>query len=89
MCRRFENPRLARRLPRAATGYAARVPSTKLLLTTGERVEIEGSKEEVTRALEDASRSTSGTLAWLRNADTGEDVGVNPTHVVMLTPSDG
>jgi hypothetical protein len=65
------------------------VATTKLLLTTGDRVEIEGSKEEVTRVLEDASRSTSGTLAWLRDADTGEDVGVNPTHVVMVTPIRG
>jgi hypothetical protein len=64
------------------------VPTTELLLATGERVELEGSREEVTRGLEDASRSTSGTLAWFSDARTGQAVGVNPAHVVMLRPNE-
>jgi hypothetical protein len=70
------------------TRYAACVPTTKLLLTTGERVEVSGSSDDVTKLLEDASRSTSGTLAWLREAETGQAVGVNPAHVVMLRSAD-
>ena len=64
------------------------MPTTELLLATGERVELEGSREEVTRGLEDASRSTSGTLAWFRDAHTGLAVGVNPAHVVMVRPNE-
>lgn len=64
------------------------MPTTQLLLTTGERVEVDGSREEAARALEDASRSTSGTLAWFKDAETGQSFAINPAHVVMLTPSD-
>ena len=31
-------------------------------------------------------RSTSGAVAWLSDATTGESLGVNPTHVVTLRP---
>jgi hypothetical protein len=64
------------------------VPTTKVLLTTGDRVEVEGSLDEVARRLEDASRSTSGTLAWLKESETGGSVGVNPAHVVTLVPGE-
>jgi hypothetical protein len=63
------------------------VPSTRLLLTTGDWVVIDGTVEDVTRQLEDASRSTTGTLAWLTEED-GEAVGISPSHVVMLRPGD-
>jgi hypothetical protein len=59
-----------------------------LLLTTGEWVAVDGATDEVTRRLEDASRSTTGTLAWLTDED-GEHVGVSPSHVVMLRSGDG
>ena len=62
--------------------------TTRLLLTTGEWVVVDGATDEVTRQLEDASRSTSGTLAWLEEFDGGERVGVNPSHVVMLRTGD-
>jgi hypothetical protein len=63
------------------------VSTTRLLLSTGEWVAIDGASEDVTRHLEDASRSTTGTLAWLKDED-GDRVGVNPSHVVMLRPGD-
>jgi hypothetical protein len=62
--------------------------TTKLLLITGEQVEVEGLIEEVGRRLQDAARSSSGTLAWLRDTGTDEPVGVNPAHVVTLRPGD-
>ena len=58
--------------------------TTRLLLSTGEWLAIDGSPEDVTRRLEDASRSVSGTLAWLKEIDRGETVGISPAHVVML-----
>ena len=61
---------------------------TRLLLTTGEWLAVEGGTDEVTRLLEDASRSTTGTLAWLRELDGGQAVGVSPVHVVMVRPGD-
>jgi hypothetical protein len=59
--------------------------SAALLLATGERIEADGRIEDVERRLQDAARSSSGTLAWLKLAGTDEPVGVNPAHVVMLT----
>jgi hypothetical protein len=64
------------------------VPSTKLLLTSGEQIEVEGPVEDVGRRIQDAARSTSGTLAWLRDARTDVPIGVNPSHLVMLRPGD-
>jgi hypothetical protein len=64
------------------------VPRTQILLTTGEWVVVDGATEDVTRRLEDASRSTTGTLAWLTEVEDGQAVGVSPSHVVMLRPGD-
>jgi len=58
------------------------MPTTKLLLITGEQLEIEGSIDDVAKALENAARSSTGTLAWLN--DTAGRLGVNPAHVVTV-----
>ena len=59
--------------------------STRLLLSTGDRLVVEGSPADVERALHDAARSSPGTLARLTAADSGAPVGVNPAHVVTLS----
>ncbi|HEY7619308.1 MAG TPA: hypothetical protein VH834_06010 [Solirubrobacteraceae bacterium] len=64
------------------------MPSTRLLLTTGDWVVVDGTAEDVTRRLEDASRSTTGTLAWLKEVEDGQALGVSPSHVVLLRPGD-
>jgi hypothetical protein len=60
----------------------------RLLLVTGEVVEVDGRVEQVEKTLQDAARSTPGTLAWLRHGRTGEPLAVNPAHVVTLGPGD-
>jgi len=62
-------------------------PSTILLLSTGATLEVEGSPEDVEKPLQNAVRSSPGTLAWLKDADTGEAIAVNPGHVVTLAPA--
>jgi hypothetical protein len=64
------------------------VPTTCLLLSTGESVVVDGAMVDVKRQLEDASRSTTGTLAWLNEVEGGQVVGVSPAHVVMLRQGD-
>ena len=59
-------------------------PSTDLLLTTGELLPVRGSLEDVQKRLQDAVRSSPGSLAVLTEAATGEPVGVNPAHVVTI-----
>jgi hypothetical protein len=60
-------------------------PSTRLLFSTGDTLEVEGSIQDVEKPLQNAARSSPGTLAWLKDAGSGESVCVNPVHVVTLT----
>jgi hypothetical protein len=64
------------------------MPSAKLLLVTGEHIEVEGEIEEIEKKLQNAARSTPGTLAWLKESTSDESVGVNPAHVAMLRPGE-
>jgi hypothetical protein len=48
---------------------------------------VEGTLEDVAKLLQNAARSSPGTLAWLTEADSGESAGVNPVHVMVLTPA--
>jgi hypothetical protein len=66
----------------------ASMRTTKLLLATGDRLEIDASLDEVVRALENAERSSAGTLARLTQAETGEPVALNAAHVVAVLPGD-
>lgn len=45
-----------------------------------------GTVEDVEKPLQNAARSSPGTLAWLKAADSDESVCVNPVHVVLLAP---
>jgi len=60
------------------------VASTNLLLATGEMLEVRGSLEDVAKQLEDATRSGTGTFAWLDEVADGERVGIKPAHVVSI-----
>ena len=62
------------------------MPFTTIMLVTGEQLEVAGSLAGVERALLDAARSTAGSLAWLETGDGSERIGVNPAHVVTVTP---
>lgn len=58
--------------------------TTTVLLATGEALEVEGALEEVAKQLENATRSSAGTLAWFEEARADERVGLNPSHVVSI-----
>jgi hypothetical protein len=61
---------------------------TRILLATGELLEVDESFEAVVKALENAARSSAGTLAQLAESGSGERVAVNAGHVVLVRPSD-
>jgi hypothetical protein len=63
--------------------------SSTLLLVTGEQLEVDGRAEETAKLLENAARSSAGTLAWLTDTATGEVLGVNPLHVVTVKAAKG
>jgi len=53
-------------------------------MLTGERYHVEGDAKHVERTILDAARGSIMQLAWLTDAETGEDLAINPEHVVML-----
>src|SRR5436190_1270493 len=61
--------------------------SCNLTLITGERFEVEGSREEVERQIIGAARGSILELAWFTEAETGQPLGVNPGHIVARRPA--
>jgi hypothetical protein len=57
---------------------------TEITMLTGERYHVEGDAKRVERTILDAARGSIMQLAWLTDAETGEDLAINPEHVVML-----
>lgn len=62
--------------------------TTKLLLATGDELEVEASVDEVVKELENAARSSAGTLARLTEAESGAPLAVNAARVVTIRPGD-
>jgi len=67
-----------------ATQHGREALTTTLLLATGEALEVSGGLDEVAKQLENAARSSAGSLAWFELAADGERFGVNPGHVVTI-----
>jgi len=61
---------------------------TEILLATGDRLEVDDSFDEVVKALENAARSSAGTLARLGLSPTGHPVALNVAQVVLVRSSD-
>jgi hypothetical protein len=56
----------------------------EIRLADGEVIAVEGSLEEVEKALSDAAPSGQSRLAWFTEQTSGERLGVNPAYVVSL-----
>ena len=57
---------------------------TELVLTGGVRLRVEGDAKAVESVILSAARGSLMELAWMTEADSGQRVGVNPEHVLML-----
>lgn len=57
-------------------------------MVNSDAIRVEGSLSEVEKELSDAARSGSSRFAWLTDGGTGQQVGVNPDHVVSLRLSE-
>ncbi len=60
------------------------IGTTEITLLTGERHRVRGGAKEVERTILDAARGSIMELAWLIEAETGDDLGLNPKYVVAL-----
>ncbi len=61
----------------------------EIRMVNGETIRVEGTLSEVEKELSDAARSGSSRFAWLTREGTGQQIGVNPDHVISLQLSDG
>ncbi|MGA2925828.1 MAG: hypothetical protein ABSG43_07495 [Solirubrobacteraceae bacterium] len=61
--------------------------TTEITVLGGERHRVEGTAQDVERAILDAARGSIMELAWFDDANTGERIGINPEHVVLLRVS--
>lgn len=59
-------------------------PKTEITLVTGERHCVEGDAKAVEQRILDAARGSIMQLAWFVEAETRDELAVNPQHVVAL-----
>jgi hypothetical protein len=76
--------RAADRIHIFLTSLETMTSRTELTVVTGECYRIEGDPKEVEQTILDAARGSLMQLAWLVEADTEQQLGVNPDHVVTL-----
>ena len=58
--------------------------TTEITVIGGDRYRVEGTTVHVERAIISADRGSIMEFAWFDDADTGERIGINPEHVVLL-----
>jgi hypothetical protein len=58
--------------------------TTEITIANGERFRVEGDAKQVEKAILSAARGSIMELAWMTEVHTGELIGLNPDHVVML-----
>jgi hypothetical protein len=59
-------------------------PITEITLVGGERLRVQGDAEQVQTLILSAARGSLMEFAWMTEAETGERIGVNPDHVLLL-----
>ena len=50
----------------------------------GERYRVTGDAKDVEQRILDAARGSIMQLSWFTDAESGEQIGINPESVVML-----
>ncbi len=58
--------------------------TTEITLVGGDRLTVKGELQQVEARIVGAARGSIMELAWLTDADTDQQVGVNPEHVIMI-----
>jgi hypothetical protein len=56
----------------------------EITLVGGDRLRVEGDTEQIEAAILGAARGSIMEFAWMTDAQTGQRIGINPEHVLML-----
>jgi hypothetical protein len=59
-------------------------PITEIIFAGGERHRVQGDIRQIEALVIDAARGSMMAFAWMVDAQTGEDIAVNPEHIVMI-----
>jgi hypothetical protein len=64
--------------------------TTEITLVGGDQLTVKGELQQVEARIVGAARGSIMELAWMTDADTGQQIGINPDHVIMIRgrPSD-
>jgi hypothetical protein len=65
------------------------VPYVEITLPSGDIFTVEGTLEGVEKGLSDAARSGQSRMAWFKERDSDDSIGVNPAHVVVVRAAEG
>ena len=57
---------------------------TEITVVTGQRYVVERDVKDIERIIIDAARGSIMQLAWFVEAETGEELGVNPDQIVTI-----
>jgi hypothetical protein len=60
----------------------------EITLTGGARVRIDGDARTVESTILSAARGSIMELAWMIDAETGQRIGINPDHVLIVRELD-
>lgn len=61
---------------------------TEITLTGGAHIRVQDGVQAVETAIVSAARGSIMELAWVTEAETGQRIGINPDHVLMLREVD-
>lgn len=61
-----------------------RMDCAEVRLANGDTFTVDGTVEEIEKALSDAARSGQSRLAWFTEHGVERALGLNPSHVVSL-----
>jgi hypothetical protein len=59
-------------------------PNAEVTMVGGDRLLVEENAKTLEAAILSAARGSIMELAWVTDAETGQKIGINPEHVVML-----
>jgi len=68
----------------ASQEAAPPLEKTLIVLVTGAELQVDASVDEVIKALENAARSSAGTLAKLPDSASGNLIALNAAQVVLV-----
>ncbi|MGI8712111.1 MAG: hypothetical protein ACR2NR_02805 [Solirubrobacteraceae bacterium] len=59
-------------------------PVTEITLVGGDRFQVQGDAKQIESVILAAARGSIMELAWMTEVRTGQRIGINPDHVLLL-----